>query len=185
MGAALRPGDGVHLVDDHRLDAAQHLLALRGQEEKERLRRRDQDVGRRAQHQAALALVGVARPDSDRERRAEARQRAAQVALDVVVERLQRRDVEQPEALAGARVEPVDARQERGERLPRPGRRLHENVRATRDHGPRGELGGRRPGECLLEPGARGGRETGECVHPPQGIPRAVPGFSRRRATPR
>ena len=73
MGAALRAGDGVHLVDDHRLDAAQHLPALRGEEQKERLGRRDQDVGRRAQHLAALALVGVARPHADRQRRAEAR----------------------------------------------------------------------------------------------------------------
>ena len=38
MRAALRPGDGVHLVDDHRLDAAQDLPALRGEEEEERLR---------------------------------------------------------------------------------------------------------------------------------------------------
>ena len=131
MGAALRAGDGVHLVDDHRLDAAQHLAALRGEEQEERLRRRDQDVGRRAQHLAALPLVGVARADADRQRRAEPGERAAQVALDVVVERLQRRDVEQPQPLARARVEPVDPGQERGERLARAGRRLHEHVRTA------------------------------------------------------
>ena len=37
MGAALRAGDGVDLVDDHRLDPAQHLPTLRGQQQIERL----------------------------------------------------------------------------------------------------------------------------------------------------
>ena len=166
MGAALRAGDGVHLVDDHRLDAAQHLAALRGEQEVERLGRRDQDVRRRAQHLAALALIRVAGAHADRQRRAEPRERAAQVALDVVVERLQRRDVEQPQSLARPRVEPVDPGQERRQRLARAGRRLHEDVRAGRDHGPGGLLRGRRAGERPLEPGARRGREGGECVHP-------------------
>ena len=31
VGAALGAGDGVHLVDDHRLDAAQRLARLRGE----------------------------------------------------------------------------------------------------------------------------------------------------------
>ena len=52
MRAAFRPGDGVHLVDDHRLDAAEDLPPLRGEEQEERLGRRDQDVRRRAEHDA-------------------------------------------------------------------------------------------------------------------------------------
>ena len=168
MGAALRAGDGVHLVDDHGLDPAQHLPALRGEEEIERLGGGDQDVGRRAQHLAALALVGVARPHADRQRRAEPGERAAEVALDVVVERLQRRDVEQAQPLAGARVEAVDPGQERRQRLARAGRCLHEHVRAARDHGPGGKLRRRRAGKRALEPGARCGAEACECVHPPR-----------------
>ena len=44
--AALGAGDGVHLVDDHRLDPAQRLARLRGEQQEERLGRRDQDVRR-------------------------------------------------------------------------------------------------------------------------------------------
>ena len=110
--------------------------ALRGEQEVERLGRRDQDVRRGAEHLPALALVGVARADADRQGRAEPGERAPQVALDVVVERLQRRDVEQPQPLPRARVEPVDPGQERRQRLARAGRRLHEDVGARRDHGP-------------------------------------------------
>ena len=166
MRAALRAGDGVHLVDDHGLDPAQHLPALRGEEQVERLGSGDQDVGRRAQHLAPLALVGVARPHADRQRRAEPGERAAEVALDVVVEGLQRRDVEETQPLAGAPVEAVDPRQERGQRLTRAGRSLHEHVRTARDHGPRRELRRRRAGKRTLEPGARCGAEACECVHP-------------------
>ena len=80
------------------------------------------------------------------------REGPAQVPLDVVVERLQRRDVEEPQALAGPCVEPVDAVEERGERLAGTGRRLDEDVAAARDRGPAGRLGGRRPLERTLEP---------------------------------
>jgi hypothetical protein len=88
--AALRAGDGVDLVEDHRLDAAQRLPSLRGEQEEERLGGGDEDVGRRSQHLAALPLIRVPGAHSDREPRVEACERAAQVALDVVVERLQR-----------------------------------------------------------------------------------------------
>ena len=168
MGAALGAGDGVHLVDDHGLDPAQHLPALRGEEQIERLGGGDQDVGRRPQHLAALALVGVARPHADRQRRAEPGERAAEVALDVVVEGLERRDVEQSQPLAGARVEAVDPGQERSQGLPRAGRSLHEHVRTARDHGPGGKLRRRRAGKRTLEPGARCRAEACECVHPPR-----------------
>ena len=50
--AALRPGDGVHLVEDQRLDRPQHLAGLRGEHQEERLGRRDEDVRRLAQHRA-------------------------------------------------------------------------------------------------------------------------------------
>ena len=166
VGAALRAGDGVHFVDDHRLDAAQHLAALRGEEEIERLGCRDQDVGRGAEHLAALTLIRVARAHADRQGRAEPGERPPQVALDVVVERLQRRDVEQPQPLPRFRIQAIDPGEEGRERLARAGRRLDEDVGAGRDHGPGGHLRGRRAGERLLEPGARRGREGGEGIHP-------------------
>ncbi len=173
MGAALGAGDSVHLVEDDGLDPPQHLPGLRGEEEIERLGCRDQDVGRRAHHLAALALVGVAGAHTDRESRAEARERRPQVALDVVVERLQGRDIEEPQPLAGTRVEPVDAGEEGGERLARAGRRLHEHVRTGRDHRPGGLLGRGRRRERPLEPGARLRRECSQRVHPAN-VPRRV-----------
>ena len=104
MRAALRAGDGVHLVDDHGLDPAQRLARLRGQHQEERLRRRDQDVGRLlAAAPRALLRRRVARADADAELGLDPGERAAQVPLDVVVERLQRRDVEQAQARRRAR----------------------------------------------------------------------------------
>ncbi len=100
VGAALGAGDRVHLVDDDRLDTAQRLAGLRGEQQEQRLRRGDEDVGRRAQEPAALVGRGVAGPDADGEVRLgqaepgrgvpDAGQRGAQVALDVDGERLHR-----------------------------------------------------------------------------------------------
>ena len=165
MRAALRPGDGVDLVDDHRLDRAEELARLRGQQEKERLRRRDQDVRRVPQHRRALLLRGVARAHADAQLRAQAGERPAEIPLDVVVERLQRRDVEEAEARTGALVEPVDPVEEGGERLAGAGRRLDQDVLAARDRRPAGGLGRRGSGERLLEPGSRLGREGSERIH--------------------
>ena len=90
MGASLRACDGVHLVEDQRLDGLQGLARLRGEEQEQRLRRRDQDVGSLAAHGRPLFGRSVAGADSDPERAAKAGERPAQVALDVVLERLQR-----------------------------------------------------------------------------------------------
>ena len=56
VGAALGGGQGVDLVDDHGLDVAQRLAGLRREQQVERLRRGDQEVGRVADQR--LALVG-------------------------------------------------------------------------------------------------------------------------------
>ncbi len=185
--AALGGGDGVDLVDDHRLDAREHRSRLRGEDQVERLRRRDQDVGRVAHHRGALALGGVARADGhgDVVGDADAAQGRAEVALDVVGERLQRRDVD--DAGGGARrrgcpsgarprlnsdlarggsgrgaAETVERPQERGERLARAGGRRQQHVLAARDHGPRLRLGGRWGGEGRLEPRADSWIEAGQ-----------------------
>ena len=155
VGAALGRRDGVDLVDDHRLDAGEDLAGLAGQHQIQRLGRRDQDVGGLAQHRLAIALRRVAGPQTDRNLGADPRQRGPQVALDVVGERLQRRDVEHldagPELLRAAR-EAVDAPQERGQGLAGPGRGADQRVGAGRDFRPAHCLSGGRALERALEP---------------------------------
>ena len=102
--AALAAGDRVQLVHDHALDALQHRAAgFRGQQDEERLRRRDQDVRRRLAHAVALEGRGVAGADGVADRHvvdalleelvADAGERLLEVLLDVVRERLQRRHI--------------------------------------------------------------------------------------------
>ena len=98
------PGDGVDLVDDHLLDAAQDLARLAREQEVQALGRRDEDVRRVADEVAPLVRGRVAGPAGDRDprrllaqplrRERDAGERRAEVALDVVGQRLQRRDVE-------------------------------------------------------------------------------------------
>ena len=65
VGAALGAGDGVDLVDDDRVDAAQRLARLAGEHQEQRLGRRDQDVGRRGAELAPVGRAGVAGPQPD------------------------------------------------------------------------------------------------------------------------
>ena len=95
VGAALGLGDGVDLVDDHRLGAGEDLAGARGEHQVERLGRGDQDVGRRFPHRPPFRLARVAGPQADGDVGADPAQRGPQVALDVVGERLQRRDVDE------------------------------------------------------------------------------------------
>jgi hypothetical protein len=80
----------VHLVEDQRADPLQVVARARGEHEVERLRRRDQDVRRVPEHLGALLLRVVAGANGDAQVGLQAGERPAQVALDVVVERLQR-----------------------------------------------------------------------------------------------
>ena len=166
MRPALRPGDGMNLVEDQRLERSQRFPRAGGEEQEERLGRGDEDVRRIAQHRRPLFRGRVSGADGDAEPGAEPRQRSAQVALDVVVERLQRRDIEQAQSLARRLVQPVDAGEEGGERLARAGRRLDEHVLPARDRRPAQHLSRRRRGEAALEPGPCLFRERGERVHP-------------------
>ncbi len=140
--AALGCRDGVDLVDDHGLDVREDLVRPRGHHQIERLGRRDQDVRRLAEHRLAVLLRRVAGAKADLDRRADALERRAQVAIHVVRERLERRDVDQANALAerlgvlgrGVRIgrcaprELVDPPQERRERLARAGGRADQRV---------------------------------------------------------
>ena len=123
---------------------AQHrAAAVAREQEVERLRRRDQDVRRPLAPSPRARAAGVS-PGADqhahlgqrRVERADLRQRALQVLLDVVGERAQRRDVERPASRrrrsAPWRQQRVDRGQERGQRLARAGRRRDQDVAALR-----------------------------------------------------
>ena len=140
MRAALGPGHRVDLVDDHRLGVHEELARPRGEHQVERLGRGDEDVRGLPEHRLALLLRRVAGADRDRDVAADALQRRAQVLLDVVGERLQRRDVHEPRApLAlgrGRGDQPVERPEERRQRLPGAGGGGDEHVLASRDRRP-------------------------------------------------
>ena len=105
VGAALVAGDRVDLVDDHGVDGAERgPAAARGQQDVERLGRGDQDVRRPLRHLLALGHRRVAGADRDPDVRdpdslgggvgGELGQRRLEVLVDVVRQRLERRDVE-------------------------------------------------------------------------------------------
>ena len=180
VGAALAPGDGVHLVDDHRLDAAEGLARLAGEDQEQRLGGGDQHVGRVGRQRAPLRGRGVTGPDTDPHLGQGATealggvtdpgQRRPQVALHVDRQRLERRDVEHPAALLlvvgplpGQQA--VDRPQERAEGLAGAGGRHHERVPAGPDGLPRPFLGRRRCRESRTEPGAGRLAEPVERTH--------------------
>ena len=160
--AALRPRDGVDLVDDDRLDAAEHLARAGREHQVQRLGRRDQDVRRRPLHRGAVALRRVAGAHRDRDVGPDAAQRRAQVTVDVVAERLERRHVDEPRVVGRLAAQPVEAPEEGRERLAAAGRRRDEHVLAARDRRPGLRLGRRRALERAFEPVADRGREGGE-----------------------
>ena len=158
VSAALCLRHRVDLIDDDPLHTGEELPCLRGQHEVEGLGRRDQDVGRCAQHHAPLPLRRVAGAHRHAHVGADAAQRRLEVALDVVAERLERRDVDEtrrPLAWTGRRRlgdEAVERPQEGGERLARARRRGDERVSPRGDRRPGLRLGRRRLGEGTREP---------------------------------
>jgi hypothetical protein len=131
--AAFALGQGVDLVDDDPAGLGQVVAERRRvEQDAEALGRRDQDVRRRAGHLLPLAFgrvpgadahadagVGVAGLD---QLVGHALERGLEVALDVVVQRLQRGDVQDVDAVLQPAVlgfvhELVDPGQERGQRL--------------------------------------------------------------------
>ncbi len=127
VGAALGRRDRVDLVDDAPASAGEQLLGAPGQHQVQRLRGGDQDVWRLAEHRLALALWSVPGADRNLQVGADPPQRRAQVAIDVVRQRLQWRHVDEsdPAVLSGAILagQAVDRVQERGQRLTRAGGR--------------------------------------------------------------
>ena len=180
---ALGAGDGVDLVDG--TERAEHRAAADAREQDvERLRRCDEDVRRLAQHAGAGARRCVAGANGDAnlgellacllEPFLELRERELEVALDVVVERLERGDVEEMDGVGEWRLqavgdELVELVEERRERLARAGGSEDERVGAGGDGGPTGALRGARRTEGFGEPGANDrmeGREGVDFGHP-------------------
>ena len=172
MRAALVARERVDFVDDDRAHRAQHVPARLGAEQDvQRLRRRDENVRRLAAHARAFALRRVARAHGRPDRRiaehacgelaADALERRAQVLLDVVRQRLERRHVENLRLVAqrargGLLGEQIDDAEERGERLARARGRADQRVRACADRVPGFELHARRRRESAAEPAGDG-----------------------------
>jgi hypothetical protein len=171
VGAPLRARDRVHFVEDQGVDGAQQLVRLRGEHQEERLGSRDQDVRRLAQHRLALLLRRVAGSHGDTKLRLEAGERPAEVPLDVVVQGLQRRDIEDAQPGGRRGREPVDGVEKGGERLAGARRRLDQRVRAGRDDRPAQRLRRRRRLERPLEPPSRRLRKDVERVHTTSVLP--------------
>ena len=151
VGPALGRGEGVDLVDDHRLDADERLRGGRRQHQVQALGCRDQQVRRAPDEALAVARGGVAGAHGDLGRddgladalggEGDAGERSPQVLLDVEREGPEGRDVEDPGPARPvlerwARDERVDGRQERGERLAAARRGADEGVLARRDRRP-------------------------------------------------
>ncbi len=150
--AALVVGDGVDFVHDHRLDVPQDgAAAVGGEQDVQRFRRGHQDVRRPLDHLAPLLHQSVAGADGGADlrhqqaalarQRQDFAQRAVEILLDVVAQRLQRRDVEHFGRVAQRAVErlahqPVNADEERRQRLAGTGRRGDQRSAAGQNFRP-------------------------------------------------
>jgi hypothetical protein len=174
MDAALVADQGMDLVDDDGAHGAEHLAGHgAGQDQVEGLGGGDEDVGRALDHAPPDRLRRVAGADQDVEtgkrrallfgQAADTGQGGAKVALDVVVQRFEGRDVEQADAFLGAvvrltveaylAVELIDGPEERCQRLARAGGRQDESVLAALDGRPALGLGRCGLAKGLGEPG--------------------------------
>ena len=168
MGAALVRRDGMDFIDDHRPGVRQHRApGLRPEQDVKRFRRRHQDMRRAAAHPLALGDGRVARSDpgadidigkpAPAELLSYSGQRRLEVAMDVVRQRLERRNVDDLRRIRERRLEAlshqiVDRRQKGRKRLARSGRRGDEGMAAGLDRRPSFGLRGGRGGESLGEP---------------------------------
>ena len=170
--AALVRSDGMDLVDDHGAGRCQHLAARRtGHQDVQGFRRRHDDVRRAFAHADAFGLWRVAGADGAAdaggrqaqafELRADTGERHLEIALDVVRQRLQWRDVDDARLVGqrpcgGLAHERVDRSEERGQRLARTGRCGDQDVATRLDGRPCIDLRGGRAGERRVEPGPNG-----------------------------
>jgi hypothetical protein len=169
MGTALVVGDRMQFVEDQGVYLAEPGPAgLRGEQQIEGLGRGDQDMGRRLRHIRTFAGRGVAGTHAY----ADLRQGCAglvcqsidlgqgfdEIALDVVGQRLERRDVHDAGALRQSAVqrgadEGVETREEGGQSLAGSSGRGYEGMPALRDGFPTLDLGIGRRIEATCKPG--------------------------------
>ena len=168
MSAALGTGNSMDLVDNHRPHAAEHPASFQRREhDVERLRRRDQDVWRLAQHARPSSSRSVASAHSDTnfgevlslrlESLPQLCQWPVEIPLDVIVQSFQRRDVEEMNGvgqrlLRSARDQLVQLPEERSKSFPRPGRSEDQRVLTARNRWPSLTLRVARILKGLLEP---------------------------------
>ncbi|MEJ1975503.1 MAG: hypothetical protein WDN49_04880 [Acetobacteraceae bacterium] len=146
VGAALVRRDGVDFVDDHRSGGREHLAAgLRAQQDVERFRGGDEDMRRPLAHPCALGGRRVARahPGADLDigeaaplqLLPDAGQRRLEVAVNIVRQRLERRDVDDLRRIGQRGFEPlahqvIYGRQKRGQGFAGAGRRGDQRMPA-------------------------------------------------------
>ena len=175
MGATLVARHGVDLVHDHGVRLRQCGTArFAAEQDVERLRGGDQDMGGLACHGLARGrrrVAGAHHAADGRGRRAQpvrpcgdAAQRRLQVALHVVGQRLERRDIDDAHRVIerpGLRLadEFVDDGQKRGQRLAGPGRRGDQRVSARLNARPRPGLTRGRRGKRRREPAPHRGQK--------------------------
>ncbi len=104
----------------------------------------------------------------------DARQGCSQIAVDIMGQGLERRDVEHAAAIGAVRGRfgeyPVEGPEECGESLARPGGSMDQGVLPGGDGGPSQGLCRRGPVKRCLEPGPGRGGEAAQRVHSPEGI---------------
>ena len=173
---------GVQLVQYQSRSALQALPPALGCEQYVKgLRRRYENVGRALGHGLALRRWCITRPyrcSYLRQRLPplgrqlpDPLQRHGEVAVDVVGQRLQRRDVDDLRPVAQPAVQPlphqaVEARQERGKGLAGAGGRRDQRVLPVRDSGPPKRLRIRGLTELTAEPVAHEGMKQGQRFRP-------------------
>ncbi len=181
MRAALVGRHRMDLVDDHGPRRRQHFAAgFRTEQDVQRFRRRHDDVRRRPAHPLPFPRrrVAGAHPGADldigqplsRQSFADAGKRGFEVALNVVGQRLQRRDVDDLRLVREAAIHPlanqgINRREKGGERLAGPCRCSDQGMSARLDRRPRFGLRGGRRGKTALEPFGDSGMEQMGPVH--------------------
>ena len=141
------------LIDDAVGDAAERIAGAGGQEEMEGFGRRDEDVRRPANQPLPFgggSIPGAHGRLQDGQRLAHVLghlgntlQRDLQVAVDVIVQRLQGRDIEHARASGEGRLPPecIEASEKGGQSLAGAGGRKDERILPKGDARPAEELG--------------------------------------------
>ena len=187
MHAALVVANRVNLIDYQVTHVAKHFAALpRGEQEKKRLGGGDQNVWRPSEHGLALVRGRVAgahqrmnggrREIHHKRRLLDAVQRLLQIAMNVVIERFERRDVKRVNAagiaaelfricLHTAAKEIINTPQKGGKGFARAGGRENQGVLAGSNHRPALRLRRTRRREVVAEPFFNNRVKGDRCEH--------------------